>query len=49
VGQYANWPVCDDAHQSQGLWFNLERGARNGGILLGDEVTITLDIQFIKA
>jgi hypothetical protein len=49
VGQYADWRLGDDKDQRQGLRPDLEYALETGGILVGEEVTITLDLQFVKS
>jgi ABC-type uncharacterized transport system ATPase component len=34
--------------QSQGFRANMNSALESGGVLLGDEVTIALDVQFVK-
>lgn len=46
--QYANRALCHSINRKDfGLTWNST--LETGGILVGDEVTITLDIEFVKA
>jgi hypothetical protein len=45
-------PSCDlrgHKDQPKGFWLDLERCPRGRRILVGDEVTIALDVEFVKA
>ena len=49
LGAHAGCDLGDHQDQPKGFRLDLERCLNPGGILVGDEVTITLDVEFVKA
>jgi hypothetical protein len=49
VGQHLSCDLCEHKDQPKDFGPTSNAALETGGILVGDEVTVTVDVEFVKA